>query len=290
MWVLSIESFLLLSIESFLHEAVCLLCTFRLIPESCDSCPMICNWSFYLISLIILIIPIKRIIQIIPFNQRRAGKYLHACCMISMPLSNLVDFVFPHPLVTVQPFVPLSSTNFFFAHKNILFANNRFSIVFFSTKMTESEKFVLVSCIIDFDDYRFLTILTKFDNDDLTWISMPAKLWWSSSKFGPSSLVNLVSPHPLVTVQPSSPLSESFLHLCPRPSCAAPSRIDDPISLHSATSTRGLLHGSSLLGQPSLRLPPFLATPCLLAHSVWVSLCLFSPALSLNGPPPGPPI
>ena len=37
------------------------------------------------------------------------------------------------------------------AHKNSLFAYNRFSRVFFSTKMAESEKIVLVSCIIDLE-------------------------------------------------------------------------------------------------------------------------------------------
>ena len=44
--------------------------------------------------------------------------------------------------------------NFCFAHKNSLFAHNRFFTLFFSMKMTESEKMVLVSCIIDFDDMQ----------------------------------------------------------------------------------------------------------------------------------------
>ena len=43
----------------------------------------------------------------------------------------------------------------FFAHKNSLFAHNRFSTVFFSMKMAELENIILVSCnqVIDFDDY-----------------------------------------------------------------------------------------------------------------------------------------
>ena len=41
---------------------------------------------------------------------------------------------------------------FLFAHKNSRFAHKQFSTVFYSTKMTESEKIVLVSLIFDFDD------------------------------------------------------------------------------------------------------------------------------------------
>ena len=44
----------------------------------------------------------------------------------------------------------------FFCHKNSLFAHNRFSILVFSIKMAESEKIVLVSCIIDSKDIQGL--------------------------------------------------------------------------------------------------------------------------------------
>jgi hypothetical protein len=40
----------------------------------------------------------------------------------------------------------------FFRHKNSLFRHNRFSTLFFSMKIAESGKIVLVSCIIDFKD------------------------------------------------------------------------------------------------------------------------------------------
>jgi hypothetical protein len=39
-----------------------------------------------------------------------------------------------------------------FLHKNSLFRHNRFSAIFFSMKIAESDKIVLVSCIIDFKD------------------------------------------------------------------------------------------------------------------------------------------
>ena len=40
------------------------------------------------------------------------------------------------------------------AHKNSLFAYSEFSTLFFSRKMAESEKNVLVNCIIDFDNIQ----------------------------------------------------------------------------------------------------------------------------------------
>ena len=43
---------------------------------------------------------------------------------------------------------------FFFPHKNALFPHNRFSTHFFSMKMAELGKNVLVSCIIDLDDIQ----------------------------------------------------------------------------------------------------------------------------------------
>jgi hypothetical protein len=43
---------------------------------------------------------------------------------------------------------------FFFRHKNSLFRHNRFSTLFFSMKIAESGKIVLVSCIIDFKDIQ----------------------------------------------------------------------------------------------------------------------------------------
>ena len=43
---------------------------------------------------------------------------------------------------------------FFFPDKNARFPHNRFSNHFFSMKMAESLKLVLVSCIIDFDDIQ----------------------------------------------------------------------------------------------------------------------------------------
>ena len=42
----------------------------------------------------------------------------------------------------------------FFVHKNSFFAHNRFSTVFFSMTMAESEKIFLASCIIDFGDIQ----------------------------------------------------------------------------------------------------------------------------------------
>ncbi len=42
----------------------------------------------------------------------------------------------------------------FFCHKNSLFRHNRFSTLFFSMKVAESGKIVLVSCIIDFKDIQ----------------------------------------------------------------------------------------------------------------------------------------
>ncbi len=43
---------------------------------------------------------------------------------------------------------------FFFGHKNSLFGHNRFSTLFFSMKIAESEKIVLASCIIEFKDIQ----------------------------------------------------------------------------------------------------------------------------------------
>ena len=42
----------------------------------------------------------------------------------------------------------------FFCPQNSLFAHNRFSTLFIPMEMPESEKIVLVSCIIDFDDIQ----------------------------------------------------------------------------------------------------------------------------------------
>ena len=59
-----------------------------------------------------------------------------------------------------------------FSHKNAPFPHNRFSTHFFSMKMAEFWKMVIVSCIIDFDDIQLW--LRQF------WISISAKLWKSS--------------------------------------------------------------------------------------------------------------
>ena len=50
--------------------------------------------------------------------------------------------------------LPLRNEYTFFVHKNSLFAHNQFSSLFFSMKMTQSEKIVLVSCFIDFDNMQ----------------------------------------------------------------------------------------------------------------------------------------
>jgi hypothetical protein len=42
----------------------------------------------------------------------------------------------------------------FFRHQNSLFRHNQFSTLFFSKKVAESGKIVLVSCIIDFEDIQ----------------------------------------------------------------------------------------------------------------------------------------
>ncbi len=42
----------------------------------------------------------------------------------------------------------------FFGHKNSLFGHNRFSTLFFSMKIAESEKIVLASCMIEFKDIQ----------------------------------------------------------------------------------------------------------------------------------------
>ena len=49
-----------------------------------------------------------------------------------------------------------------FPHKNPLFPHSRFSTHFFSMKMAELGKNVLVSCIIDFDDIQLCKVMTVF--------------------------------------------------------------------------------------------------------------------------------
>ena len=48
----------------------------------------------------------------------------------------------------------LSDELILFPHKNALFPHNRVSTYFFSMKMAEFLKMVLVSCIVDFDDIQ----------------------------------------------------------------------------------------------------------------------------------------
>ena len=54
----------------------------------------------------------------------------------------------------ITPWTASGRMNLFFCLKNSLFSHTRFATLFFSMKLTESEKIVLVSCIIDFDDIQ----------------------------------------------------------------------------------------------------------------------------------------
>ena len=72
----------------------------------------------------------------------------------------------------------------FFPPQNALFFHNRFSTDFFSMKMAEFWKMVLVSFIIDFDDSELCLRQFCLNLNSFAWISISAKLWQSSSNFG----------------------------------------------------------------------------------------------------------
>ena len=59
----------------------------------------------------------------------------------------------PHSCIRLRQRDLPHMMHFFFAHKNSLFAHSRFSRVFFSMKMAESEKIISLSCIINFDEF-----------------------------------------------------------------------------------------------------------------------------------------
>ena len=66
---------------------------------------------------------------------------------------------------------------FFFPHKNALFPNNRFSTHFFSMKMTELGKNVLVSCIVDFDDIQLCLSLFSLNLNICNVMTIFFKFW-----------------------------------------------------------------------------------------------------------------
>ncbi len=66
---------------------------------------------------------------------------------------------------------------FFFGHKNSLFGHNRFSTLFFSMKVAESEIIVLANCILDFNDIQVWLRHFSLNLNDCRVMMVFYKIW-----------------------------------------------------------------------------------------------------------------